>query len=287
MKKAPSSPVSGVVCVVPVAGYRWKHVEQERPTYSDEERASAARFLATRRARWRRGEIPMRWSPEPRRARRSDPAEILALHLQPAVLEWPQPERKTLPPPTLCREFASLEHDPDAVLGFANKHGHLFGGADIQGGDGEPFIKWLRAIASVSRALALIDGSRAAPTGGGSRDVSLAGLRAATNAINAGLAEHTISGLMWNPRPKAFELQIQPANLLGVLWLQVAALASGQIADRECAAPGCREWFTGRADKRTCSDPCRQHLSRSRRAVEKPRRTASAPNPSKRTRRSS
>jgi hypothetical protein len=63
-------------------------------------------------------------------------------------------------------------------------------------------------------------------------------------------------------------IRVQPSDLLGVLWVQVAQLAEADIGHRACAAPGCLTWFvvapgTGhRSDKTTCSDRCRKQLER-------------------------
>jgi hypothetical protein len=71
--------------------------------------------------------------------------------------------------PTLCRTFAALEPDREAILAFANEHGELCGDGvqrwppadDSSARRGENLAEWSRAILDVRDALGLVDAGRA------------------------------------------------------------------------------------------------------------------------------
>ncbi len=102
--------------------------------------------------------------------------------------------------------------------------------------------------------------------------------------VNERLAAHAAARLLWGDRwlrgkrKSWFHLHVVPKNLLGAMWLQLAAAVEGKREYRQCAAPGCNRWFelkpdTNRPDKIYCSDACK---SRAWRAREKDRRERKA-----------
>jgi len=104
-----------------------------------------------------------------------------------------------------------------------------------------------------------------------------AALLFAQRIINPGLEGRSMARVLWSPSRSALELRIVPPDLLGVLWLQVAEYAQGEVGHRRCAAPGCPHWFpvapgVGRSDKSTCSPNCRKRLERSRPAKRRRKR---------------
>jgi hypothetical protein len=103
----------------------------------------------------------------------------------------------------------------------------------------------------------------------------LALLHAAVQIIDHRLAQSAVPSLIVDRDSRACRLQHDPDSLLGVIWLQVAALAEGKHQHRRCAA--CARWFAvapdlagtrkgARADARYCpgSDACRARAYRAR-----------------------
>jgi len=65
----------------------------------------------------------------------------------------------------------------------------------------------------------------------------------------------------------AVRLTVQPSNLLGAMWLQLARAIEGKREYLRCEE--CGDWFdvgsdSSRSDRRTCSDRCRQRKYRRR-----------------------
>lgn len=286
VQTAPLVPeVAGIV--VPAAGYRWVEVEREVA-------------------------LPALGPGKPlRRHRFEEPhlQPVVRRWPQPSRTTFPLRDAQAL-----CKTLAALDPaDPDGLLAFANEHGAL-GVGDLM--RGEPLSSWGEAIGDVAMALALLDAQapvtlagwiswrpgvaqldierqgrrrrdRLALTDAASRqleagyhlrqgDSRTAARLFAQRIINAGLEAHAAPRLLWNPRRKALELRIAPGNLLGVIWLQVAQAAAGEVEHVEC--PGCGTWFPvgigyGRADKRTCgSATCRKRIERAKAKAATPKR---------------
>lgn len=86
--------------------------------------------------------------------------------------------------------------------------------------------------------------------------------------VNARLRDDTRARLVFDPRRDALGLRIGCDTLRAALWLQFAsALDAGRI--RRCEACGALLVVAegiSRSDRKTCSDKCRQRLTRERRA---------------------
>lgn len=315
---------------VPVAGYRMVKVEPERAAVSREQSAALAQFEASARARRQRGELPPWWAPATKRPAQAPPPwadlrlePVIREWPQPVYTTFPLRDQ-----PTLYRSFAALaDAEPEQFLKFANEHGQLGLGSFMLR---EPIEVWIEAVHAVADALALVDATRTRGAAARLAawitwrgDVATLAMQSGTRTlaatsdrtrqlqagyhlsrgdsprasqlfvqqlVNTGLEGHAVARVLWNPGRKALELRVQPGSLLGILWLQVAMLATGQVADRACAAPGCSAWFPVarghgfRADKTTCSELCRKRLERSRAAKVAPaRRASSGKRPPKRT----
>jgi hypothetical protein len=89
--------------------------------------------------------------------------------------------------------------------------------------------------------------------------------------VNRRLDEHVAPRLNHDPggagdNPTQLVLDLEPKNLLGAVWLQLAQAVGGNRKFRECG--GCRRWFecslAARSDKLYCSDACRARAYRER-----------------------
>jgi hypothetical protein len=82
----------------------------------------------------------------------------------------------------------------------------------------------------------------------------------AQRLINQGLDLHAHARLLYEPDSRELNRHVVPRNLLGAMWIQIAAMAEGTRAYTRCKQ--CRRWFVlsqeiRRADRAYCSDRCR------------------------------
>jgi hypothetical protein len=71
----------------------------------------------------------------------------------------------------------------------------------------------------------------------------------------------------------------RPVNLIGFLWLQLAAAIDGDKPYRKCSANGCGNWFeltpkVSRSDKKFCSQACRSRVYRHTFKTRPPKETS-------------
>ncbi|MCL4683265.1 hypothetical protein KJ059_00770 [Myxococcota bacterium] len=278
--------------VVPVAGYQWADVEREVAL------SALGPGKPLRRHRYQEPHLQ----------------PVVRKWPQPERTTYPLRDAPTLCRAFAALPCGDSAADLATVRAFANTHGALGVGDLVRG---EPVSSWREAISDMATALALLDTPSPATLKGwiswrtdrvqldivrqGRRrldrirlsddpgrqlqagyhlrpgDSGPAARAFAQRIINAGLQDHVDARLLLNPSRRAYELRVTPKNLLGVLWIQVAAVAEGSVRHRPCAAPGCGRWLalgigSGRADRRTCSATCRKRLERQR--ARKPRRSA-------------
>jgi len=87
--------------------------------------------------------------------------------------------------------------------------------------------------------------------------------------INDNLTNATAPRLLWNSDQTSLSIHLQPKNLLGAIWLQLAQAIERNCSFRRCDQ--CQTWFevsvqAGRSDKRYCSNACRINAHRGRKA---------------------
>jgi hypothetical protein len=203
--------------------------------------------------------------------------------------------------PGLFRTFAILDPTKDAILGFANRYGHL--GDDAEFPDDhpaprdldpeldadelrfvpeeerslpirdwcrrerfyyslpEPMSRWTRAIESMRRCVEKWDQFR-----DGALDRS--GVDNLLEEINEQLVFQV--ELMLRPRersPNLFTIEYVPRHLLAALWIQMAQAVAENKSLREC--PGCGRWFEWSSkgylrSRHYCKDACKSQAYRNR-----------------------
>ena len=145
----------------------------------------------------------------------------------------------------LHRRFASLDQEPEAVLEFADEFGLLW----QPHADFELYEKhWLVGIGVMKAIVAALD----------ERDND-----AVWDLFNSDRYQPRFTAYIEPNKlvPRHSKFKLQPVNLMGAMWLQVAEESTKGINFNQCEF--CPNWFpvgpgTGRKpSKRFCSDRCR------------------------------
>lgn len=182
------------------------------------------------------------------------------------------------PHPGLFRDFADLR-DRVEILVFANTHGDILGmpGSESRrvdfDGDGLRTVRryawlsiWEQEIRRMRHAVRLWDASNT-----GARKARLDAKAKLQTAIASAIQDRTMPRctiMYLNPQ---HELIATPVNLLAFMWLTLARLASGEIAEQPCLGKSkmCVGYlYTGigpglmKTGTTTCSIACRKEKSR-------------------------
>ena len=198
-------------------------------------------------------------------------------------------DEKLVNDPGLFRRFAQLEPTPEAVLSFASEYGLLlqeglpigialtsvqnehishvlfdasherpfseqYGAfAGYYAGAAEALRFWYAEVDAMREAVGLWDTSK---TGDEDARVDL-GI-----VLNEKI-ERNVQTRMRYAEGRSLELAVSPDCLRDALWLQLAVAVDGRKAFRKCANPACGNWFEigkfgSRADRKFCSEACKQ-----------------------------
>lgn len=210
-----------------------------------------------------------------------------------AVRPWPtRRDEPTGQQTALFRTFARLSPDPEAVLTFAARYGHLgeflwVGGAKFdptRAGETEGLNT--RLLAQTDREPAALGRER--PETLSFWRAQIEAMRAADglwDEIRAGKADPDRTGQVagaiargcrgrvddrfeYDARSRTTGWRKLPLDLLGAMWLQFADAVAGGKQVRQC--PACSGWFVvapggARVDKQHCSVNCRQKAYQGRR----------------------
>lgn len=95
-------------------------------------------------------------------------------------------------------------------------------------------------------------------------------LQEVSEDVSSVLEDLVAPQLQWDDRGTRLRFVVVPNSLLGALWLQFAQAISADSRFRQCEGPGCTNWIEihpsrNQRNRKTCSNACRQRLSRSNR----------------------
>lgn len=149
--------------------------------------------------------------------------------------------------PGLARRLAGIYSDKATytdptdqdILEFASKYGLL-------NGDGEELVRdWVYAAKYIHLFAEAIDrGNKAS----------------AREIFNDRVTPHMTVRLVGSKAGKLtanWTMAVTPTNLLGALWMQIAAELTHGAKMQKCDAADCREWFPARPNKRFCNNRCK------------------------------
>jgi hypothetical protein len=161
---------------------------------------------------------------------------------------------------SLHRMFANLEPTKEAIASFANNWGNL--GGQLEQSIQLPGLYGFFSGTSLPTWESEIDAVRRTLDGKMNQEMTI---------INANLRDNTSARLLWSSdEKKERSIHIVPANLIGVIWLQVAQTLSGEHSHQRCEAPRnkgrCENWFLikGGQEQHYCSPACRVRANRER-----------------------
>jgi hypothetical protein len=147
----------------------------------------------------------------------------------------------------LFRTFADLPENPNAILEFATKFGHL-------GGHGarEPITFWVDEIRSMHAS------------------IKPKHMKAVEAMVNARLNGVRV-GVVQDESTDRLQLRFRPQNLLEAMWLQFAGSLGTDLDLFRCSRESCGHWFerAPQAKRRTavyCSPACRNKAWRGRKS---------------------
>ena len=210
------------------------------------------------------------------------------------VAQRPWPTRRdepTVQNSALFRTFAGLVPEPDAVLKFVARYGHLGEFVWVRGAKFDPArageTDVLNASLLARTALEPARLGRERPESLSFWVVQIEGMRAAhevwdeiragrsdpdrmgqvAEAIDRGCRGRVECRFEYDRRNRTSEWSKIPLDLLGAIWLQFADAVAGDKQVRQC--PVCSDWFVvapgrARTDKQHCSLRCRQKAYESR-----------------------